>query len=324
MNNRTSALAFAVYVLACGLITSSAWADGNSDQPVAASAPTSTPALASSTITKPGKTVVLPKFEVNGLRERIDTRQATIEKNGYKDFMCLNNGSLIDNMVFLCKYRIAHPTEIIRFIIWQKNTWNPRMGILKQAAEAGGLGSPDLAQHEGLEDPTQDNAAHVGIGDIADSRMIDDLAVYTSGNELHAHGSRLGDQVYPDFKAAQIRKLTNEDLTVATNDMIVEPPQGSMAEGTVHASSMPIGVDGDDANLQVYYAQSKLKEISVPSIVVPATEKTGPNTDKMLIFAIGQNFYVWRPYYGAYRLKKESLAQFGIKQDQIADSVTHK
>ena len=315
-------------LLALSCASKIARADGGST-PTAQQAATipSPPLNAPTTIANPltsraEKPIVMPKFEVNGLRERMVNRQATIEKKGHKDFMCLNNGSLIDNMVFLCKYRIAHPTEIIRFIIWQKNTWNPRMGILKQAAEAGGLGSPDLAQHEGLEDPTQDNAAHVGIGDVADSRMIDSLAVYTSNEELHAHGSRLGDQVYPFFKVSQIRKLTNEDLTLATNDMIVEPPQGSMAEATIHASSLPISVAGDDDNLQVYYAQSKLKEIGVPSIVVPATEKTGANCDKMLIFAIGQNFYVWRPYYGAYRLSKDAYAKFGIKPEAIATSTT--
>lgn len=323
-SGRCLPLALALCFMGFSAAANIARADDSDAQAAPSAAPGSSPQTLSATPSvKDQKPIVMPKFEVDGLRERMVDRQATIEKKGHKDFMCLNNGSLIDNLVFLCKYRIAHPTEIIRFIIWQKNAWNPQLEILKQAYfNGGGVGTVDNSQHEGLEDPANDNAAHVGIGDIADSRMIDDLAVYTSGKELHAHGSRLGDQVYPDFKAAQIRKLTNEDLTVATNEMIVEPPQGSMAEATVHASSLPIGVDGDDDNLQVYYAQLKLKEVSVPSIVVPATEKTGANCDKMLIFAIGQNFYVWRPYYGAYVLAKKAYAQFGIKPEAIATSTT--
>jgi len=54
---------------------------------------------------------------------------------------------------------------------------------------------------------------------------------------------------------------------------------------------------------------------------VPAAEKTSPNNDLMLIFYGGeQTWFVWRPYYGAYRLKKDAYAKFGIKEAADANA----
>jgi hypothetical protein len=228
-------------------------------------------------------------------------RQQNIANKGWGDSMCLDNGSLIDNAVFLCKYKLKYPNETVRFIIWQKDVNDP-----------------------GIEDATSSNPSHEGIGEIADSRMVDCLAVYTKGSELHVRHPRCGDLMQDDYKASQIRTLTNKQLCRSVSGKIIdEQPVGSLASFEVHQTARPKSVSGDDNNLQVYYAQAQLKEIGTTAIVVPATEQTGPNNDKMLIFAINHTFYVWRPYFGAYRLAKDAFTQLGIKPDQIADSATH-
>jgi hypothetical protein len=244
------------------------------------------------------KLVVLPKFEVNGLRERLDAREKIIEKQDtqfWAGFMRLDNGVLIDSILFLCKYKAAHPNELVRLVIIQTN-------------------------HLGME------GRHDGFGDIVSSVKLDCFLVYTSGDELHARDVRYGDRVYPDFKARQIRTLSDERLFRGTNEFLesthgfapVNAADVFHYNRSIHDHEVPGSVAGDDPNLQVRYAEAKLKEVGMTAFVVPATESTGPNNDLMLMFCANHVFYVWRPYFGAYRLSKDTYAKFGIRE--VADA----
>ena len=233
-----------------------------------------------------GKVVVLPKFEVNGLRERIDARAKIMAKKPWGDFMCLDNGVLIDNTLFASKYMAAHPKEIVRLVGLQV----------------------------GLE------GRHDGVGDMADGNNLDCFLVYTSGDELHARDVRYGDRVYPDFKARQIRTLSDDKLLRNTIEFL-ETTHGYAPndvvdvlryERSIDDHAVPVAVSGDDPNLQVRYAEAKLKEVGMTTFVVPATERTSPNNDLMLIFGTGHEFFVWRPFYGAFHLSKAAYAKFGI------------
>jgi hypothetical protein len=241
------------------------------------------------------KPTVLPKFEVNGLRERLDAREKIIEKPDtqfWAGFMRLDNGVMIDNIVFFCKYQTTHPNELARFVMWQGSN------------------------------PVISNEYHYGIGEIADSRMIDSFLVYTSGDDLHVRHTLWGDRIYGFYKASQIYTLTENELRAQTKDMI-SITQGFEVQdaGVTHQGETPQGIGGDDPNLQVYYAEKKLKEVGMTAFVVPATDRTGPNNDLMLIFGVGHNFYVWRPYYGAYHLATAAYAKLGIKE--VANAATH-
>jgi len=235
---------------------------------------------------KDQKPIVLPEFDVNGLRERLDAREKMMEKQGtgyWAGFMRLDNGSFLDNIFFCHQYKSAHPNELVRLVTWMRQ---------------GSLTS---------------NPYHYGIGEITDSIMIENILVYTARDELHVRDTRLGDRVYSNFKASQIFTLTDHRLRQAAAQMIIPPPPMGSLRPLV-TTYIPDTVAGDDPNLQVRYAEAKLKEVGITAFVVPATDRTGPNNDLMLIFGVDHNFYVWRPYYGAYHLSKDSYAKFGIRE----------
>ncbi len=286
-------LPIVLLVLGFSVAVNDALADG-------ASAPTVPPAdsnpssqtMAISPAVQSEKPIVLPEYEINGLRQRLDAREKILEKQDtqfWAGFMRLDNGVLIDNILLLCRYKAAHPNELVRLVLMQ-------------------TGRP---------------GRHDGMGNIVSSAKLDCFLVYTSGDELHARDVRYGDRVYPDFKAAQIRTLSDYMLFRATNDFLeithgYEPPPNAgdpmRSNRKIHDHEIPGSVAGDDPNLQVRYAEAKLKEVGMTAFVVSATESTGPNNDLMLMFCANHVFYVWRPYWGAYRLSKDAYAQFGIKE----------
>jgi len=228
------------------------------------------------------------------------TRQGTLEKHGWGTLLCLENGTLIDNVVFLCNYKLQHPHELVRLILWQA----PGDSMLN----ANGGITVDMSGRDSLVD---------GVGPIVNSHHIINIAVYTSGKELHVRaperGGDHGEAIYPDFSASELRHLSDKALM----DFGTPEDPKVFVNGF---TNNPDSVAGDDGNLQVYYAQTRLKQIGTTALVVPATFDTSPTNDKMLIFAVYHTFYVWRPYYGAFRLKAEVLAQFGISPMEIAAS----
>lgn len=129
-------------------------------------------------VVNPAKPVVLPEMKINGLRERIDYRDGLRKQKGWGDFLCLRGADLIDNLVFLCEYKSAHPNEQIRIVIWE----------------------------------TAVNQYHDGIGSIAGSRKLDCIGLYTSGDELHGRRPSWGDRIYPFFKAKDISTLPVDEV----------------------------------------------------------------------------------------------------------------
>ncbi len=204
---------------------------------------------------------MLPQYDVNGLRARIIDRQGSIEKHGWGQLLCLERGDFIDNVVFLCDYKLHHPKELVRLILWQAP--NSRSNITTMQSDW------DLLT--------------AGVGPIVNSHHIITLAVYTSGKELHVRaperGGDHGEGIYPFFSASELRHLSDKDLIRGARDAFVNIFTGN-----------PDSVAGDDANLQVYYAQERLKQIGVTAIVVPATFDTSLTNDKMLIFSVYHTF----------------------------------
>ncbi len=78
-------------------------------------------------------------------------------------------------------------------------------------------------------------------------------------------------------------------------------------------NEIPNSIYGDDANLQVYYAAERLKEIGAIASILPATDRTGPRNTLLLIFAIDQTYFAYRPTWGIYRLSPEGVRQLGLK-----------
>ncbi len=294
-SGRCLPLALAWCALGFGVAADVSRADGEG-APAAppADSNSSTQTIAVTPVLKSEKPVVLPPFEVSALRERLDAREKIIEKDTqfWAGFMRLDNGVLIDNTLFASKYMAAHPNEIVRLVGLQVG----------------------LAGH------------HEGVGDLATGRKLDCFLVYTSGDELHARDVRYGDRVYPDFKASQIHTLSDKTLLRNTEEFLeithgVAAPNGPAAlafDRSIHDHEIPLSVSGDDPNLQVRYAEAKLKEIGMTTFVVPATESTGPHNNLMLIFGTGHTFFVWRPYFGGYHLAKDAYAKFGIRE--VADA----
>jgi hypothetical protein len=281
-----------LFVFGFGVATKIALADGvSAPLPPAASNP-SLQAIAITPASQSEKPIVLPKFEVNGLRQRLDAREKIIEKQDtqfWAGFMRLDNGGLVDNILFLCKYKAAHPNELARLVMWQGHN------------------------------PVTSNVYHYGIGEIADSRMISGFLVYTAGDELHARDTLWGDRIFGFFKASQINILTDRELRAATGEMInITQGYESRTQIVTHKNEVAQSVTGDDPNLQVRYAEAKLKAVGMTAFVIPATDRTGPNNDLMLVFGVAHTFFVWRPYYGAYHLSKDAYAKFGIRE--VADA----
>jgi hypothetical protein len=268
--------ALARFVVGLGAVANFAMADGlsASASPPADSNP-SQQIIAITPAVRSEKPIVLPKFEVNGLRERIETRDKTREKKGWGTSMCIENGNVIDALVFLGEYSAKHPTEQTRLVVW----------------ETQGIAS---------------NPYHYGIGEIAASRHLNALGVYTSGGEVWGHYSRCEDRVLPDIHANEINTVSDKSLKGASDTLRSQSQLAGIPP-------IPEGVDGDDPNLQVNYAEARLRSIGATAFVVPATERTGPKCDLMLIFAVGTKFFAYRPTYGVYQLKKDALTQLGIK-----------
>jgi hypothetical protein len=281
--------ALALCFFGFGVNANVALADGVSAPPPPAASNPSSQTIAITPAAQSVKPIVLPEFKVNGLREQLDNREKIMAKKPWGDFMCLNNGGLIDNFLFAYKYKAEHPNELVRLVMWSE------------------------------KDEVAGNMYYYGIGQIADCGMISAFLVYTSGDDLHARCTLWGDRVYPYFKARQISRLKDRELRSETWDMIRMAQCSDV--GVTHANETAQGLAGDNPNLQVRYAEAKLKEVGMPGFVVPAAEKTSPNNDLMLIFYGGeQTWFVWRPYYGAYRLKKDAYAKFGIKEAADANA----
>jgi hypothetical protein len=266
----------AAFVFGLGVAARVALADGVSD-PTAP--PTNNNSLAQNIAITPAvkseKPIVLPKFEVNGLRERIDTREKTRERKGWGTSMCIENGNVIDALVFLGEYSAKHPTEQTRLVVWQTQ----------------GIAS---------------NPYHYGIGDIAASRHLNALGVYTSGGAVWGHYPRCDDCILKDIHPSEINTISDRSLQAASDELRIQYQHAGVPQ-------IPEGIDGDDPNLQVNYAEARLRSIGATAFVVPATERTGPKCDLMLIFAVGTKFFAYRPTYGVYQLKKDALTQLGIK-----------
>jgi hypothetical protein len=92
--------------------------DGAAASPQVGTNPSSQ-TIAITPVVQAEKPIVLPKYEVNGLRERLDDREKIIEKDTgvWAGFLRLDNGVLIDNVLFLCKYKAEHPNELVRLVI---------------------------------------------------------------------------------------------------------------------------------------------------------------------------------------------------------------
>jgi hypothetical protein len=268
-------LSIALFILGFGVTANVALAD-SATPTVQPTAGDSSPQTSPTTLAvRADKLIVLPKFEVNGLRERIETRDKTRARKGWGASMCIENGNVIDVLVFLGEYSAKHPTEQTRLVVWQTQ----------------GIAS---------------NPYHYGIGDIAASRHLNALGVYTSGGKVWGHYPRCDDCILTDIHPSEINTISDKSLQAASGELRVQYQQAGVPK-------IPEGIAGDDPNLQVYYAEARLRAIGATAFVVPATERTGPKCDLMLIFAVGTKFFAYRPTYGVYQLKKDALTQLGIK-----------
>jgi len=227
-------------------------------------------------VSNPDKVVVLPELNVNGLHERLEYRDEIRKKKGWGSFLCLENGALVDALVFLCEYKSDHPDEKIRIVMWE----------------------------------TAANQYHYGIGNIAASRKLDAVAVYTSGSQLRARHPSWGDRVYAFFHADQISAIPDKQILREDKDL------------RILGGRIPSSIYGDDDNLQVYCAEQRLREIGAPVFVRPATEKTGAKNNLMLIFAVDQTYFAYRPAWGIYKLSDEGIKQLGLKPPVDGKSIT--
>jgi len=72
-------------------------------------------------------------------------------------------------------------------------------------------------------------------------------------------------------------------------------------------AQIPSELPGDTENLQVYYAEQRLREIGVPTQIQPATFRTHKADDIQLIFAIKNARYVYCPQFGVFQLQSQGL-----------------
>ncbi len=256
----------ALYVLGFFASSDAALADGASDpaaQPVAANPlPQILPATPAENAEKPA---MPPNNEVNGLRERLAERDKIRETKGWGGFLCIKNGSLIDSAVFLAEYKVKHPNEQIRLVSW------------KHSALERGLRPQGLK--DGLRPKGYVDGIHPqGFGDIVadDERPVVAFAVYTFGDELHIRSPYCSDHVCSLDQAKDITTLSDRQLTKEYVEFCRET-------GRSRAGS---NLDGDDENLQVDYAEMRLKAAGVPAaLLFQPPKEPGPDCNLILIFS---------------------------------------
>jgi hypothetical protein len=280
-------LPIALYVLGFFASSAAAWADdanAPAAQPVAANpSPQILPTVNAE------KPAMPPNNEVNGLRERLAARDKIIEAKGWGGFLCIKNGSLIDSAVFLAEYKVKHPNEQIRLVTW-KHSDTARIHRKRM----------------------KDGMHPQGFGDLVadDERPVNAFAVYTLGDELHIRNPYCGDHVCSFDQAKDIATVSERELTKEYAEFCREA-------GRSRAGS---SLDGDDENLQVYYAEMRLKAISVPAFIIPATEEAGPDCNLILIFTIHENVFAYRSNNGLFELSKDAFTR--LESQQVADTST--
>jgi hypothetical protein len=265
-------------------------------QPVAANpSPQILPATPAENAEKP---TLPPNDEANGLRARLAERDKIREKKGWGGFLCIKNGSLIDSAVFLAEYKAKHPNEQIRLVSW-KHSANEHL-------RPEGL-------NDGLRPKRSEDGVHPqGFGDIVadDERPVFAFSVYTSGDELHIRSPYCSDHVCSIDQAKDIATLSDRQLTKEYVEFCRETGRGRAGSS----------LDGDDENLQVDYAEMRLKAAGVPAFIIPATEEAGPSCNLILIFTINGSVYAYRPNNGLFELSKDAFTT--LENQQVADPNT--
>jgi hypothetical protein len=284
IRSRFLGLQLPIALCVLGFFASSAatWADD-------ASAPTAQPVAANpapqilpaTPAVKDEKPTMPPNDGVSGLRARLAERDKIRETKGWGGFLCIKNGSLIDSAVFLAEYKAKHPNEQIRLVSWKHS-------------ELTGFLHPQ------------------GFGDIvADSeRPVLAFAVYTLGDELHIRNPYCSDHVSAFDQPKDITTLSERHLTKEYVEFCRET-------GRSRAGS---SLDGDDENLQVDYAEMRLKAAGVSAFIIPATEEAGPDCNLILIFTINGSVYAYRPNNGLFELSKDAFTK--LENQQVADPNT--
>jgi len=286
----------ALYVLGFFASSDAAWADAASDPDAPPAAANPSPQISAATPAENTEKPTTPTNDgVSGLRERLAERDKIREAKGWGGFLCIKNGSLIDSAVFLAEYKVKHPNEQIRLVSWKHSApANARLNKKLQPKMAGGGLHPQ------------------GFGDIVadEERPVVAFAVYTSGDELHIRSPYCDDHVCAFGHAKDITTLSDKEL-------MEEYVEFCKATGRSRAAS---SLDGDDENLQVHYAETRLKATGVPAFIIPATEEAGPDCNLILIFTIHGSVFAYRPNNGLFELSKDAFTK--LESQQIADTNT--
>jgi hypothetical protein len=291
-----------LYIALCvlGFFASSdaAWADGASDpaaQPVAANP---SPQISAATPAENAEKPTTPaNDEANGLRERLAERDKKCEAKGRGGFLCIKNGSLIDSAVFLADYKTKHPNEQVRLVSWKHSDLERRARPNEFKA---GLRPKKLG--EGIHPQ--------GFGDIVDDeeRPVNAFAVYTLGDELHIRNPHCGDRVSAFDQAKDITTLSDRELIKEYEEFHIPGDTNTVGNR----------LDGDDENLQVSYAEMRLKAAGVPAFIIPATEEARPDGNLILIFTIHGSVFAYRPNNGLFELSKDAFTK--LESQQVAET----
>ncbi|HXB02277.1 MAG TPA: hypothetical protein VNV15_05600 [Opitutaceae bacterium] len=302
IRSRLRGLQLSIALCVLGFFASSAatWADAASDPAAPPVAANPSPQISAATSAENAEKPTTPTNDgVNGLRERLAERDKICEAKGWGGFLCIKNGSLIDSAVFLADYKAKHPNEQIRLVTWKHSALDRRARPNEFKA--------------GLRPKKLEEGVHPqGFGDIVadEERPVNAFAVYTLGDELHIRNPHCGDHVSAFDQAKDITTLSDRELIKEYEEFRIPGDTNTVGSR----------LDGDDENLQLNYAEMRLKAAGVPAFIIPATEAAAPDGNLILIFTIHESVFAYRPNHGLFELSKDAFTQ--LESQQVADTST--